>query len=79
MAKKQLQIEGTDTPTSLLCDDFLGARGALETARSAYQAKEKELIQHMRSSGKKSIKHGGVTIRLVHQEEKDKIQTVSAD
>jgi hypothetical protein len=79
MVKKQLEIEGTDTPTSRLCDDFLEARTGMETARTAYQAKEKEVIQHMRSSGKKSIKHGGVTIRLVHQEEKDKIQTVSAD
>ena len=79
MAKKQLEIEGTDTPMSKLCDEFLDARASVETERKTYQALEKQLIQSMRASGKKSIKHGGITIRQIHQEEKDKIQVVSAE
>lgn len=77
MAKEQLQIEGTDTPTSKLCDKFLEQRDKVETVRKSFQAIEKELIEHMRSSHKKTIKHGGVTIRLSHMEEKDKIQIIS--
>lgn len=76
---EQDEIPGTDTPMSRLCDKFLDVRNGVETARAAFQAVEKELIQHMRKEGKKSIKHGGVTIRQVHQEEKNKIQVVSTD
>lgn len=79
MAKKQLEIEGTDTPTSQLCDKFLDARDEMQKAKKAFQATEKELIQHMRQGGKKSIKHGGITIRQVHKEEKDLIQVVVSD
>ena len=83
MARSKLQtqseIPGTDTAMSRLCDKFLDARYELEKVRHNFQAVEKELIQTMRSGGNKSIKHGGVTIRQVHQEKKDKIQVVSTD
>jgi len=77
--KTQEEIPGTDTPLSRLCDKFLDERAAVETERKKFQATEKELIQQMRSAGKKSIKHGGVTIRQVHQAERDKVQVVSAE
>lgn len=79
MVKKQMEIEGTDTATSKLCDQYLDERGAVEVARKQFQATEKSLINEMRRLGKKSIKHGGYTIRQVHQEEKDKIQLVSVE
>ena len=72
-------LPGTDTEMSKLCDRYLNARDKVEEVWASFQAVEKELIQAMRSAGKKSIKHGGVTIRQVHQEEKDKIQVVSAE
>lgn len=77
--KKQEQetIPGTDTELSKLCDELLDAREATETARSTEHAAEAKLIQMMSGSGKKSVKHGGCTIRLVHQEEKNKIQVKS--
>jgi hypothetical protein len=75
----QDEIPGTDTPLSRLCDQFLEERGEVEVARKAFQSTEKQLLQEMQQAGKKSIKHGGVTIRHVHQEEKDKVQVVSAE
>jgi pyrroline-5-carboxylate reductase len=75
----QDEIPGTDTPLSRLCDQFLEERAAVETARATFQATEKMLLEEMQSTGKKSIKHGGVTIRSVHQEEKNKIQVVSQE
>lgn len=59
--KVQDEIEGTDTPLSRLCDKFLDERAEVEVKRKTFQATEKELIQTMKSAGKKSIKHGGVT------------------
>lgn len=82
MAKTKVQqdtIPGIDTKMSGLCDRFLDARAGIATAKASFQAVEKEMIQEMRSLRKNSIKHGGVTIRHVHQEEKDKIQVVSVD
>ena len=74
----QETIPGTDTEASALCDKFLDARDHVEEARHSFQALEKEMVQYMRKEGKKSIKHGGVTIRQVHKEEKDLIQVVVA-
>lgn len=70
-------LPGTDTELSLLCDQVLDARAGMETAREGLHAVEAKLIEVMSAAGKKSIKHEGRIIRLVHQEEKNKIQVQS--
>ncbi len=81
MARARVQVqetmEGTDTELSELCDNLLSAREETESYRKEEQAIEAKLIEVMSASGKKSIKHNGKTIRLVHQEEKNKIQVQS--
>lgn len=77
--KVQEEIPGTDTALSRLCDKFLDGRGEVEAVRKTFQAIEAELIKVLRAAGKKSLKHGGVTIRQVHVSEKDKVQVVSAE
>lgn len=81
MARSRVQvqetIDGTETELSTLCDKLLDAREATTSARKEEQAVEAEVIRVFGSMHKKSIKHDGKTIRLVHQEEKNKIQIVS--
>lgn len=75
--KDQMTIEGTDTEASNLCDEYLECRNAVEEEREKLHASEAALVSYMTKAGKKSIKHDGKVIRLVHQEEKNKIQAVS--
>ncbi len=78
MAKRnQLTIEGTDTELSKLCDDLLECQTEKKDALAKFHAAESALIKSMSTSGKKSIKHDGRTIRWAHVEEKDKIQIIT--
>lgn len=78
-SKVQVQeiMEGTDTELSKLCDQMMDARTGMETARKVLHSVEARLIEEMSARGKKSIKHDGRIIKLVHQEEKNKIQVQS--
>ncbi len=81
MTRSTVQVQETmtetDTPLSKLCDDMIDARIGLEKSREKLHSVEAELIEEMNALGKKSIKHEGRIIRLVHQEEKNKIQVQS--
>lgn len=77
MVVNQETIPGTDTELSKLCDRVLDTRAAVDTAIKEQHAAEAELMEIMITEGKKSIKHEGHTFRLVHQEEKNKIQIKS--
>lgn len=81
MARPRVQVQETmaetDTDLSLLCDQLLEDREQTRVARADEHATESKLISLMKDKGKKSVKHGGKTFRVSHQEEKDKLQIVS--
>lgn len=81
MARPRVQVQETmaeaDTDLSILCDQLLAEREKTRVARADEQSTEAQLIELMKSKGKKSVKHEGKTFRVSHQEEKDKLQIVS--
>lgn len=77
MPKSQMEIEGTSTELSEMCDALLEARTEVEKAKEGLHSAEADLISAMARNGKKSIKHDGRSIRLVHTSEKNKIQIKS--
>jgi hypothetical protein len=65
MAKqKQMIMKGVNTTLSNACDDFVEASDELTKAKEYVDESKNRLAEILKSEGKKSVRHAGVTIVL---------------